>query len=303
MRTKMRKLKPRTNEAGRRRSKSLHHSSDGKRQQQRSPGERSPKWRPQVFPRRGEHTASSRRSRLRLRISLWAMGALYNQSVSGICYAVNGDTIDLTVCDATATVSRCCSPDDFCVDNGLCLDAGSDNLWSVQGCTDYFWKGPCRKYCNSSFINEPLSGLYTYIHICGEYPQVGGAEMGACCTHDKNDASCCQDPDARFPIPKFHQAPYRPGHVAGAGSETNGNNQSNSITLGIGLGAIFVAMLVGIWQIWEARRAQRRMEYSNHVELQHVERDPESHDSLLQHRSEGLHELARNEERYELEQP
>ena len=41
--------------------------------------------------------------------------------------------------------SHCCSPSDYCTDNGLCLDAGgADNFLTLQGCTDASWEeGGC----------------------------------------------------------------------------------------------------------------------------------------------------------------
>lgn len=57
---------------------------------------------------------------------------------------------DLYPCDATAEVSPCCSGLDFCLSNGLCLDAGSNNGFTQQGCTSKGWDFPCRQYCPNS---------------------------------------------------------------------------------------------------------------------------------------------------------
>jgi hypothetical protein len=54
---------------------------------------------------------------------------------------------DQLACDPTATVSACCGETDYCLSNGLCFDAGANNLLAVQGCTDPKWSSPCHAYC------------------------------------------------------------------------------------------------------------------------------------------------------------
>ncbi|KAK0624880.1 hypothetical protein B0T17DRAFT_255182 [Bombardia bombarda] len=71
--------------------------------------------------------------------------------VSGTCYKLDGapysrirpDDGDWVPCDNTARVSSCCSSKDYCMGNGMCLDAGANNYFSLQGCTDPSWPAPC----------------------------------------------------------------------------------------------------------------------------------------------------------------
>lgn len=65
-----------------------------------------------------------------------------------ICYDTNGNEHDVFLpCDTSADVSVCCSNSDYCLDNGLCLDAAGDNIFTVQGCTSSTWEAPCKQYC------------------------------------------------------------------------------------------------------------------------------------------------------------
>jgi hypothetical protein len=49
--------------------------------------------------------------------------------------------------NASAEVGVCCSGSDYCLDNGLCLDAAGDNIFTVQGCRFNTWEPPCKQYC------------------------------------------------------------------------------------------------------------------------------------------------------------
>jgi hypothetical protein len=76
-----------------------------------------------------------------------------------ICYGQDGvpfnnpsggwNTSDYSpnVCSPDALVSSCCSTADFCLSNGLCLNTGGDNYFSLQGCTDKNWGSPCANIC------------------------------------------------------------------------------------------------------------------------------------------------------------
>jgi hypothetical protein len=70
--------------------------------------------------------------------------------VSATCYYTDGSiatAFNQTACDPSALVSACCDPVDYCLSNGLCFDAGSNNLLAVEGCTDPHWSAPCHAYC------------------------------------------------------------------------------------------------------------------------------------------------------------
>lgn len=74
------------------------------------------------------------------------------------CYDYDGKEMkDVFPCDATADVSQCCSKNDFCLSNGLCLDAGSNNGFTQQGCTSKGWDFPCQKYCRD---NAGMAGMF-----------------------------------------------------------------------------------------------------------------------------------------------
>jgi hypothetical protein len=70
------------------------------------------------------------------------------------CYGTNGVPLvaspkfNVTPCDPSAQVSVCCnSLEAYCLSNGLCFDAQSNNGLGVTGCTDPNWSAPCHNYC------------------------------------------------------------------------------------------------------------------------------------------------------------
>ena len=72
-------------------------------------------------------------------------------SAAATCYKVDGTPQPLfQPCNPEAKISSCCNSIDFCMSNGLCMDAGSfNNLASVQGCTDKGWGAPCFRPCTA----------------------------------------------------------------------------------------------------------------------------------------------------------
>jgi len=98
------------------------------------------------------------------------VSALVGIANSANCYNVDGILQDADLnwrpCNPNAEISPCCNKDDYCLDNGLCLNAGSSkNLFTVQGCTDPKCGAPCQKYC-SSFIcmsSQPPSPLHSLL--------------------------------------------------------------------------------------------------------------------------------------------
>ena len=74
---------------------------------------------------------------------------------SANCFKVDGQVQDSQfgwkACNPAVAAGPCCSAVDYCLDNGLCLNAGVvNNVYTVQGCTDASWGGKCRKYCAGS---------------------------------------------------------------------------------------------------------------------------------------------------------
>lgn len=73
-------------------------------------------------------------------------------AAAATCYRLDGtpfakirpDDGDWVPCDPSAAgASSCCSVKDYCLGNGLCLDAGANNYFSIQGCTNAGWGAPC----------------------------------------------------------------------------------------------------------------------------------------------------------------
>ncbi|KAK3329218.1 hypothetical protein B0H66DRAFT_596815 [Apodospora peruviana] len=110
--------------------------------------------------------------------------------VAGTCYRIDGlpyskirtDDGDWIPCDNSATVSSCCSAKDYCLGNGLCLDAGANNYFSIQGCTDPSWPAPCVKtpQCEKNIQDE-----YSFAFPCR---QATNASFYYCCGQT---AQCC----------------------------------------------------------------------------------------------------------------
>lgn len=72
------------------------------------------------------------------------------------CYDYIGNTWQgASPCDSsTNRPSICCNKGDYCTSNGLCLNAGLDNSFSQQGCTDSSWSSSCERYCDTSSRRE-----------------------------------------------------------------------------------------------------------------------------------------------------
>lgn len=67
---------------------------------------------------------------------------------SATCYDRSGNVRSQWLpCDPNASTSTCCSSNDFCMSNGLCLNAGGNQAYTQQGCTDNKWGLPCNFYC------------------------------------------------------------------------------------------------------------------------------------------------------------
>jgi hypothetical protein len=96
---------------------------------------------------------------MRIVVFSFALISLYHLVTAAVtCYDPNGkpltgagwENYTNVVCDTTAAVSICCSPNDNCLSNGLCFNTGADNYLSFQGCTDPNWGAPCHKFCSGA---------------------------------------------------------------------------------------------------------------------------------------------------------
>ena len=52
-------------------------------------------------------------------------------------------------CKPEDKASHCCDASDFCMSNGLCLDAVGNQWFSAQGCTNSRWDS-CTEICNDT---------------------------------------------------------------------------------------------------------------------------------------------------------
>lgn len=65
------------------------------------------------------------------------------------CFKADGSTShdDEWPCDPDADTSLCCGAADYCLGSVMCLDTGSDNRLSLQGCTNSSWPDACNPVC------------------------------------------------------------------------------------------------------------------------------------------------------------
>ncbi|KAI1504097.1 hypothetical protein F5X99DRAFT_373433 [Biscogniauxia marginata] len=116
------------------------------------------------------------------------------------CYKNNGQLWEIdesnpvapwVPCNENAEVSACCSQDDYCLSNGLCLiqNAGSGNRYviSQEGCTDPDWPEPCGNFCDGK-SDDPNGYMFPW-----QCPD----ESWCCGTKDE---TCCDTADHFFPI-------------------------------------------------------------------------------------------------------
>ncbi|KAK4212594.1 hypothetical protein QBC37DRAFT_388695 [Rhypophila decipiens] len=133
-------------------------------------------------------------------------------AAAATCYNLNGDEVSNTniiPCDADEPITHCCSSDDLCARNGLCLNNGDDGKISAQGCTDPGWNLPCHQQLRSDNCQD--SGDYVPLWMC---KSVDRAIM-VCC--DPDTSQCCVDALANeqgrprlYEIPKWGQV-WPPG--------------------------------------------------------------------------------------------
>ncbi|KAK3693390.1 hypothetical protein B0T22DRAFT_505108 [Podospora appendiculata] len=122
--------------------------------------------------------------------------------VAGTCYKLDGtpyskirtDDGDWVPCDNTARISSCCSSKDYCLGNGLCLDAGANNYFSIQGCTDPSWPEPCTA---SPQCEHNLEAGYSFAFPCrmatnASFYYCCGATAQCCNTTAEADMPVCQ---------------------------------------------------------------------------------------------------------------
>lgn len=91
------------------------------------------------------------------------------------CYFPDGSESTHTPCNATAAAAKggfsaCCSDTSYCMDNGLCLEAG---ILTRMSCTDKtFADTTCPQYCNTDNMGDPyeLTPCTATTFTCGLSP-------------------------------------------------------------------------------------------------------------------------------------
>ncbi|KAK6853683.1 hypothetical protein PG995_010495 [Apiospora arundinis] len=137
-------------------------------------------------------------------------------SVAGVstCYKRDGrphdSDGDWVPCDPGARASPCCSTSDFCLSNGLCLDAGGDQFFTAQGCSSPSWPPDgCKEICNATVRQR--SG-YSVVRLCDGTDKAGSIKY--CCG---NNCSCSEPDLGLIPVAS---AVFRPPWAAGASSSS-----------------------------------------------------------------------------------
>ncbi|KAI1078405.1 hypothetical protein F5B20DRAFT_227924 [Whalleya microplaca] len=134
--------------------------------------------------------------------------ALAAESAS-TCFDTNGNSNDIKFvpCNPLAEVSVCCGATDYCLSNGLCLDASGDNHFTVQGCTSSTWSSPCVQYCPNE---GATTNLYQVLTLCSAEDRVSGQY---CCGEN---ATCCSvEESVSITLPIFTSA-YKPSSTPSA---------------------------------------------------------------------------------------
>jgi hypothetical protein len=158
---------------------------------------------------------------------------------AAVCYKVNGQADpngSLVPCNPNAAVSMCCSSSDYCLSNGLCLNSGGNNGFSIQGCTDQNWGALCQMRCPVSkagtFLLFSLGILalpgypyifcrrtspdywlaaydgYLYLQMCSG---LNGVDNPLCCG---DDYTCCSVTASVITTIPLFTALSRPGTAA-----------------------------------------------------------------------------------------
>ncbi|KAI0193849.1 hypothetical protein F4808DRAFT_354128 [Astrocystis sublimbata] len=214
-----------------------------------------------------------------------ALLALVNAQGEATCYDAAGLQKDfMFACNSSAEVSVCCSQSDYCLDNGLCLDALGDNIFTVQGCTSKAWDAPCQKYCEDENLSlnsyQGLTLCESTAHKFGQY----------CCGQD---ASCCSKSDSSswITLPIFMKV-FKPSGIANSSpmcmssvpepSTSTALTMPNETKIAIGLAiALGVPLLIEsvIVVVLFARWGPRRLlnELTQKHETQKQERPVEAH--------------------------
>ncbi len=97
-----------------------------------------------------QNTQQSERGMTTTKSALAIIVAPVVSAAAVACYNTFGNMLGdgFLPCNASLSVTHCCGGTDYCLSNGLCLDAGGNNVMTQQGCTNALWPSPCHKYCS-----------------------------------------------------------------------------------------------------------------------------------------------------------
>ncbi|KAJ2905182.1 hypothetical protein MKZ38_006088 [Zalerion maritima] len=163
-------------------------------------------------------------------------------------------TSDVYPCNPDAPVSHCCRAEDYCLSNGLCLNAEDDNWYTIQGCTTEVWEGPCV----NEFQNDNGSEkVVIHVWAC-EFKETKDV------IYCLGESNCCDhDGAATVLLPRWTDV-YRPlaastsrsssasststseDDTTSASSSSSSDDQTLKIALGVGVGvgACLVASII-----------------------------------------------------------
>ncbi|KXJ90042.1 hypothetical protein Micbo1qcDRAFT_176604 [Microdochium bolleyi] len=103
------------------------------------------------------------------------------------CFDITGKAnANFKPCLSLNGASPCCGQTDLCMDNGLCLNAGGNQAYTIQGCTDTNWNAPCRPICKQGDLNDTM-GMY-YVQYCWDTDPGSESKTQWCCGKD-----CCKN--------------------------------------------------------------------------------------------------------------
>lgn len=174
--------------------------------------------------------------------------SLFFVLVQSRCYTSEGDpwiyNPDSPVeawmpCNTTADVTSCCSPRDYCMSNGLCMDAVVDNVVSQQGCTSSSWDEPCVNYCEGTDSESFQLKAATCSRLTSFLVSGGGLHFlwrcsgqTHCCASNAT-TSCCSDASAKFVTVEvglsFHFPPSTDTSTATASTSTTDTASGTSL--------------------------------------------------------------------------
>ncbi|RWA10335.1 hypothetical protein EKO27_g4786 [Xylaria grammica] len=154
------------------------------------------------------------------------------------CYDASGiERNGFFPCNTSAEVSICCGGTDYCLDNGLCLDASGDNIFTVQACTSATWDAPCKQYCPGPPSTE---NWYQDLTLCKSTDKVSGSV---------------------FKPPGVSGDTSAPGSVP-----DESRNQSLKLGLGVGLGlGLGLLALALAFYAWELRKKNKYLKMTEAI--------------------------------------